>query len=129
MSYKPRDEIDFHKQIEPFLNGMVSVMETSLTKFGWKVNISREYKLPSNERIDLLISIEGVKIGIEVKYDLKGTAKLQRLLGQIDRYIPYLDLILVVSYHPLSANAINAIKEKEAEKGKTIRIITPNKIV
>jgi len=129
ISFKPKDEIDFHKQIEPFLNGLVSVLEGSLTKFGWKVNINREYKLPSNERIDLLISIGGAKIGIEVKYDLKETSKLQRLLGQIDRYIPYLDLLIVISYYPLNSNTINTIKNKEIEKGKPIRVITPNKIV
>ncbi|CAD7768288.1 hypothetical protein FHEFKHOI_00188 [Candidatus Methanoperedenaceae archaeon GB50] len=129
MSFKPRDEIDFHKQIEPFLNGVVSVMETSLTKFGRKANVNREYKLPSNERIDLLVSVGGAKIGIEVKYDLKETSELQRLLGQIDRYIPYLDSLIVISYHPLSSNTINAIKNKEVEKGKPIRIVTPNKVV
>ncbi|HID28366.1 MAG TPA: hypothetical protein EYP22_11280 [Methanosarcinales archaeon] len=129
VSFKPKDEIDFHKQIEPFLNGLVSVFETSLTKFGWKVNVNREYKLPSNERVDLLISVGSVKIGIEVKYDLKETSKLQRLLGQIDRYIPYLDLLIVISCYPLNSNAINAIKNKEIEKGKPIRIVTPNKII
>ena len=137
MSFKPRDEIDFHKQIEPFLNGLVPLlMETSLTKFGRKANVNREYKLPSNERIDLLVSVVsvggakgGAKIGIEVKYDLKETSKLQRLLGQIDRYIPYLDSLIVISYHPLSSNTINAIKNKEIEKGKPIRIVTPNKVV
>lgn len=129
VSFKPKNEIDFHKQIEPFLNGVVSVLETSLIKFGWKVSVGREYKLPSNERIDLLISVGGAKIGIEVKYDLKETSKLQRLLGQIDRYIPYLDLLIVISYYPLNSNAINTIKNKEIEKGKPIRIVTPNKIV
>ncbi len=129
MSFKPKDEIDFHKQIEPFLSGLVSVMETSLIRFGWKANVSREYKLPSNERIDLMVSLGGVKIGIEVKYDLKETSKLQRLLGQIDRYIPYMDLLIIISYHPLNANAISAIKNKEIEKGKPIKILTPNKIV
>ncbi len=129
LPFKPKDEKDFHKQIESFLNGLVSVFETSLTKFGWKVNVNREYKLPSNERIDLLISVSGARIGIEVKYDLKETSKLQRLLGQIDRYIPYLDLLIVISYYPLSSNTINAIKNKEIEKGKPIRIVTPNKII
>lgn len=130
MSFKPRDEIDFHKQIEPFLNGLVPLlMETSLTKFGGKADVNREYKLPSNERIDLLVSVGGAKIGIEVKYHLKETSKLQRLLGQIDRYIPYLDSLIVISYYPLSSNTINAIKNKEVEKGKPIRIVTPNKVV
>ena len=129
LSFKPKDEIDFHKQIEPFLNGLVSVMETSLTKFGWKVSISREHKLPSNERIDLMISIGGTRIGMEVKYDLKETSKLQRLLGQIDRYLPYVDLLIIISYYPLNANVISAIKNKEIEKGKPIRIVTPNKVV
>ena len=129
MSFKPRDEIDFHKQIEPFLNGLVSVMETSLTKFGWNANVNREYKLPSNERIDLMISIGGTRIGMEVKYDLKETSKLQRLLGQIDRYLPYVDLLIIISYYPLNANVISAIKNKEIEKGKPIRIVTPNKVV
>lgn len=129
MSFKPKDEIEFHKQIEPFLNGLVSIMETSLTKFGWKSNVNREYKLPSNERVDLMISIGGTKIGIEVKYDLKETSKLQRLLGQIDRYIPYMDLLIIISYHPLNANVITAIKNKEIEKGKPIRIVTPNKVI
>ena len=129
ISFKPKDEIDFHKQIEPFIKGVVSVLETSLIKFGWKVNVTREYKFPSNERIDLLISIEGARIGIEVKYDLKETSKLQRLLGQIDRYIPYVDLLIIVSYHPLNTNAVSAIKNKEIEKGKMIRIVTPNKVI
>jgi len=127
LSFKPKDEIDFHKQIEPFLSGLVSVMETSLTKFGWNVDVCREYKLPSNERVDLLISIGNAKIGIEVKYDLGETTKLQRLLGQIDRYIPYLDMLIVISYHPLDVRTINAIKNKEIEKGKPIRIVTPNR--
>ena len=127
--YRPKDEIEFYRQIVPFLKGLVSGLETSLTKFPWKVNISREYKLPSNERIDLLITIGNVKIGIEVKYDLKEKPILQRLLGQIDRYIPYLDLLIVMSYHPLSFDTINIIKGKEVEKGKTIRIVTPNIIV
>ncbi|MEM7827757.1 MAG: hypothetical protein QW561_00300, partial [Candidatus Aenigmatarchaeota archaeon] len=126
---KPKNEIDFHKQIEPFLNGVASVMETSLSKFGWNVSVTREYRFASNERIDLLISIGNIKIGIEVKYDLEETSKLQRLLGQIDRYIPYVDALVVISYYPLTANAISTIKNKEIEKGKLIKILTPNKII
>ena len=129
MSFKPRNEYDFHKQIEPFLNGLISVMETSLTKFGWKTNVYREYKLPSNERIDLMILIGRMKIGIEVKYDLKEKSKLQRLLGQIDEYIPYMDLLIIISYYPLNTNVINAIKNKEIEKGKLIKIVIPNKVI
>ena len=91
--------------------------------------MSREYKFPSNERIDLMVSVGNAKIGIEVKYDLKETPELQRLLGQIDRYIPYLELLLVVSYYPLNSDAINTIKNKEIEKGKPIRIVTPNKVL
>jgi len=83
ISFKPKDEIDFHKQIEPFIKGVVSVLETSLIKFGWKVNVTREYKFPSNERIDLLISIEGARIGIEVKYDLKETSNFRDYWGRL----------------------------------------------
>jgi len=129
LSFKPQDEIDFHKQIEPFLYGVASMLETSLTKFGWKINISREYVFPSNERIDLLITLGELKIGIEVKYDLEETSKLQRLLGQIDRYTPYLDALIVVSYLPIKSAIINYIKGKEVEKGKPIKIVTPDKIL
>lgn len=129
LSFKPEDEKDFQNQIEPLLNGIASMIEESLSKFGWKLNVSREYTLPSNERIDLLVSIGGVNIGIEVKYDLNETSKLQRLLGQIDRYVPYLDLLIVISYQPLSSSAIASIKSKEAEKGKPIRIVSPNKVI
>jgi len=129
ISFKPRGEIDFHKQIEPFLIGLASVFETSLTKFGWNINVNREYRFPSNERVDLLISVGNAKIGIEVKYDLKETSKLQRLLGQIDRYIPYLDSLIIISYLPLNSSTIKAIKDKEIEKRKSIRIVTPNKII
>jgi len=129
LSSKPKDESDFQKQIEPFLNGLVSNMETSLAKFSYSTNINREYKLPSNEKIDLLISVGDARIGVEAKYDLEETSELQRLLGQIDRYIPYLDMLIVVSYHSLSHNVINVIKNKEIEKGKPIRIVTPDKII
>ena len=123
------NETEFQKEIKAFLNGMASVMETSLAKFGWNVNIAREYRFPSNERIDLLVLVGNAKIGIEVKYDLEETSKLQRLLGQIDRYCPNLDFLIVVSYKPLSANAINAIKNKENEKEIPIKIVTPTRVV
>ncbi len=129
MSFKPKNEIEFHKQIEPFLKGLISVIEDSLIKFGWKFKVYREYKLPSNERIDLMISIGNMKIGIEVKYDLKETSKLQRLLGQIDRYIPYTNMLIIISYNPINARAIKSIKNKETEKGRTIRIVTPNEVI
>ncbi|MBU5689842.1 MAG: hypothetical protein QXM68_03000 [Candidatus Aenigmatarchaeota archaeon] len=129
LSFHPKDEIDFHHQLEPFLKGMMSNMENSLSKFGWKTKVEREHVLPSNERIDLLISIGNLKIGIEVKYDLDETSQLQRLLGQIDRYLPYLDIIMIVSYRPLNQKTLLSIKNKEIEKNKKIRILTPHKII
>lgn len=129
LSFKPKNEIEFHKQIEPFLTGVISTMKTSLARLGSECHIEREYSLPSNERIDLMILIGVMKIGIEVKYNLEETSQLQRLLGQIDRYIPYMDLLIVVSYNSLDTNTINAIKNKEIEKGKPIRIVTPDKVI
>lgn len=128
LSFTPIDELDFHKQIEPFLNGVVSGMEDSLSRFGLEVKVYREFELPMKERVDLLVSIGSARIGIEVKYDLNETSKLQRLLGQIDMYLPHLDYLIVVSYMPVDMRAIQMIKSKEMEKEKPIRIVTPNQI-
>jgi len=128
-SFSPIDELDFHKQIEPFLNGLILGMENSLARFGLEVKVHREFELPTKERIDLLVSIGSVRIGIEVKYDLDEVSKLQRLLGQIDMYLPSLDQLIVVSYRPLDMRAIQMIKSKETEKQKPIKIVTSNQII
>ena len=132
VSYKAYDEYDFHAQIEPFLKGMCSIIERSLLKLGVNINVYREYTFPSiddkRNRIDLLIEVGNLKIGIEVKYELEKSGELQRLLGQIDTYIPYLDTLIVLSYMPLSTRAIKLIKSKEAEKRKPIKVITPEAI-
>ncbi|MEM5791034.1 MAG: hypothetical protein QXP77_03235 [Candidatus Aenigmatarchaeota archaeon] len=116
LSFKPTNEIEFHKQIEPFLKGLASALESSLSKFGLIITITREYKLPSNERIDLIISVGQIKIGIEVKYSLEETSQVQRLLGQIDEYINYVDALIILSYSPLNSKTLQILKRKKMKK-------------
>ena len=128
VSYDAYDEIDFHKQLEPFLIGLTSAIESALSTFGLDVKVIREFELPSHERIDLMVLVGKFKVGIEVKYSLDETSKVQRLLGQIDEYAPYCDAMLIVIYKQTPSNILRKIKEKEKSIGKEIRIVTPTKV-
>jgi len=128
LNLKVENEHEFKDKLHSFLAGVASTLEESLLKFGLDVKVYREYPFPSNERIDLLIKIGNNKIGVELKYDLSQTSQLQRLLGQIDRYIQFIDSLIVLSYFPLSSTAIKEIKKKESEKGKRITVVTQEQI-
>ncbi|MCD6371324.1 MAG: hypothetical protein J7L39_01235 [Candidatus Aenigmarchaeota archaeon] len=123
---KPKDEDDFHKQIEGFLLDVLPALQDSLSKFNLKIDVFNEFKLPHGRQVDLLIRISDIKIGVEVKYKLEKASEDERLLGQIDFYLPYLDMLLIVSYLPVKPNVLRIIKSKEKEKGKRIKILTPN---
>ena len=128
VSYQAYDEIGFHKQLEPFLIGLTSAIKSALSTFGLDVKVTREFKLPSRERIDLMVLVGNFRVGIEVKYSLDETSKVQRLLGQIDEYSRYCDAMLIVIYKQTPSNILRKIKEKEKSIGKEIRIVTPTKI-
>mgnify|MGYP000371376145 CR=1 FL=1 len=128
ISYRAYNEIDFHKQLEPFLVGLSSAIESALSTFGLDVKVIREFELPSRERIDLMVLVGKFRVGIEVKYSLDETSKVQRLLGQIDEYAPYCDCMLIVIYNQTPSNILRKIKEKEKSIGKEIRIVTPVKV-
>ncbi|MHC1572347.1 MAG: hypothetical protein ACXQTM_08400 [Methanosarcinales archaeon] len=124
---KPKDEKDFSKHALPFLAGVLSSKKSSFERVD--INIEREKFISERERIDLLITIGRTRIGVELKYNPTKMSEIDHLMSQIDRYIPYVDYLIIVSYSPLESWVIKKIKEKEIEKGKPIRIVTPNKVV
>ena len=104
-------------------------VKRELERLGLNVKIKREFKLPHfKRRIDLMITIGGLRIGIEVKYSLREVGVLQRLLGQIDEYAPYCDTLIVAVYKDVPSHVLQEIKNKEKMVGKPIRVVTPTKV-
>ena len=129
LSTKPLWEKEFQIQLEAFLSGAIQSLKSDIEKLGVGVNIKREFKLPqAHRRIDLMIIVGGMRIGIEMKYSLDEAGKIQRLLGQIDEYSPFCDVLIVAVYKDVYPNVLREIKEKEKAVGKPIKIITPGKI-
>lgn len=126
---KPKDEKDFSKHSLPFLAGVLSPIKSSFERFGLDIKIEREKIISERERIDLLITVGRARIGIELKYNPTRMSEFDHLMSQIDRYAPYVDYLVIVSYSSLDPWIIKRIKDKEIEKGEPIRIITPNKII
>ncbi|RLG18324.1 hypothetical protein DRN75_02040 [Nanoarchaeota archaeon] len=126
---KPKDEEDFSKQSLPFLAGVLSPIKSSFERLGVDIKIEREKIISERERIDLLITVGKTRIGIELKYNPTKMSEFDHLMSQIDRYIPYIDYLVIVSYLPLEPWLIGKIKEKEIEKGKPIKIVTPDKVI
>jgi len=124
LDIKAEREVDFHKHLESFLAGAITALKEILKKFGIEANVEREYKLPSGERVDLMVTFGNIKIGIEVKMSLSETSIVQRLQGQIDDYIEYCDALIIVSYEPIKRwEFAKRIKQKAEEKGKIIKIV------
>jgi len=126
---KPKNEKDFSKHALPFLAGVLSPLKSSFERFGVDIKIEPERIISERERIDLLITVGRTRIGVELKYNPTKMSEFDHLMSQIDRYSPYLDYLVIVSYSSLEPWVIKKIKEKETEKGKPIRIVTPNKVI
>lgn len=122
-------EVDFQRSMKLFLDGATANLQNQLNPFGIIVQVEKEKVLQSGERIDFMISIGNFRIGLEMKTELD-TSYSQRLLGQIDRYIDSCDALLVFMVTDIiDSITMTKIKEKALEKNKTIRIITPTKIL
>ena len=104
-------------------------LEKQLSKLSPEVKVEKEFSVSRKDRLDILVSIMGWRIGIEVKYDLSNQGEAKRLLGQIDTYLPYCDAFIVASYKEIPSWLANQIKTKEQEKGKVIKILAPNRIL
>lgn len=129
LSTKPLVEKEFQIQLEAFLGGAIRSLKSDIEKLGVRVDIKREFKLSQvHRRIDLMITVGGMRIGIEMKHSLDEAGEIQRLLGQIDEYSPFCDVLMVAVYKDVRPNVLREIKEKEKMVGKPIRIITPRKV-
>ena len=122
-------EVDFQRSMKLFLDGATANLQNQLNPFGIIVQVEKEKVLQSGERIDFMISIGNFRIGLEMKTELS-TSYSQRLLGQIDRYIDSCDALLVFMITDIiDSITMTKIKEKASEKNKTIKIITPTKVL
>lgn len=129
LSTKPLYEEEFQIQLEAFLAGAIESLKNEIKKLGLPFDIKREFRLPHlGRRIDLMIRIGGMRIGIEMKYSLDDAGKVQRLLGQIDEYAPYCDTLIIAVYKDVPSYVLREIKNKENVIDKPIRIITPRKV-
>jgi len=129
LSTKPLYEKEFQIQLEAFLAGALKSIKNEIERLGTRVAIKREFKLPNfQRRIDLMIMVGGLRVGIEMKYSLEDAGDVQRLLGQIDEYAPYCDALIITVYKDVPSYVLKEIKDKEKLVNKPIRIVTPRKV-
>ncbi len=126
---KPKNEEEFRRYSLSYLTGALLPIKSSFGRFGLDVKIEQEKYIAERERIDLLIVVGRIKIGIELKYNPNKMSEYDHLISQVDKYSPHVDYLIIVSYSPLESWIIKKIKEKEIEKGKPIRIVIPNKVI
>ncbi len=120
---------EFQNTLKNFLIWSSENLEKQLSKLSSEIKVEKEFSASRKDRLDIIITIKGWRIGIEVKYDLSNQAEAKRLLGQIDTYLPYCDAFIVVSYKQIPSWLVNQIKIKEEEKGKMIKLLAPDKII
>lgn len=126
---KDNNETQYQEQAKMYLDGAILGLKEKFKHF--KINVQREVPISgdTNERIDLLLSIDNFRIGIEMKKSLDTTGTSQRLLGQIDRYIDLCDALIVwLVLEEYDSVSIKKILDKAHQTGKLIRIVTPEKI-
>ena len=126
---KPKNESDFSKLSLPFLVGALSSIKTSFERFGLNVNVEKEKIIGERERIDLLISMGDLRIGVELKYRPSHMSEFDHLMAQIDRYQPYLDYLIIISYTPIQPWLVEKIRNKGTLTGTPIKIVTPTQVV
>jgi hypothetical protein len=123
------NETQYQEQAKMYLDGASLALKEKFKHF--KIDVRREAPISgdTNEKIDLVISIDNFAIGIEMKKSLDTTATSQRLLGQIDRCIDLCSaLIVLLVFQKYDSVSVNKILEKAHQTGKLIRIVTPEKI-
>jgi hypothetical protein len=123
------NETQYQEQAKMFLDGAILALREKFKHF--KIDVEREVPVSgdTNERIDLMLSVDNFKIGIEMKKSLDTTATSQRLLGQIDRYIDLCSALIVwIVFEKYDSVSIKKILDKAHQTGKLIRIVTPEKI-
>ncbi|HIJ98599.1 TPA: hypothetical protein H1005_01500 [archaeon] len=87
-----------------------------------KVDTTKEYKFKDGRRVDLVINTQGYNVGLELKYSLKNSGQLHRLIGQIYDYSSLgLDALLVVDYNILDDS--NATKLRDLKSKSDIPLI------
>ena len=126
---KDNNETQYQEQAKMYLDGAILGLKEKFKHF--KIDVQREVPISgdTNERIDLLLSIDNFRIGIEMKKSLDTTGTSQRLLGQIDRYIDLCDALIVwFVFEKYDSVSIKKILDKAHQTGKLIRIVTPEKI-
>jgi len=126
---KDNNETQYQEQAKMYLDGAILGLKEKFKHF--KIDVQREVPISgdTNERIDLLLSIDNFRIGIEMKKSLDTTGTSQRLLGQIDRYIDLCDALIVwLVFEKYDSVSIKKILDKAHQTGKLIRIVTPEKI-
>lgn len=81
-------------------------------KFGKaKVLVDFEHEVQTGKRLDLFVESSGYKVGLELKFDLKNSGQVQRLMGQIQEYSQFVDALIIADYHPIDdENTISNLK-------------------
>ena len=114
-SYKT--ERDYQIQLQGYLEG-------DLKQLFPNCFVEREKPTLSGLRLDILLSIDNYKIGIETKKDLTSTGQVQRLLGQIEQYSQSVDSLIIVQYKRIDKEElIRQFNLKKASSKKLIKFI------
>lgn len=88
-----------------------------------------ETSFTTHERIDIMITYDKLRIGVEMKVHLDDPSYLERLLGQIDIYKRACDAMIIwIVSDNFSGTDINRLHEKLIEKKMIMKIVTPTGI-
>jgi hypothetical protein len=123
-------EKEFHEQAIDFLKMAIHVLEARL-KFNPDIQLRDEFRGSSqtNEAIDSMITINKVRIGIEMKKDVITTSTSQRLLGQIARYLRDYDGMIILIFNGDCDNiTLTQIDDMSKNSGKLIKVVTTSGI-